>query len=40
MLADIKDAVSRSHKTLAADALGLVSIFAMFLVALNLPALF
>jgi len=39
MFADIKETLKRSHSTLAADAAGLLSLIAMFVVAMNLTNL-
>jgi len=40
MFTDIKDALKRSHSTLVADAAGLLSLIAMFVVGMNLTTLF
>lgn len=40
MAEEIKSIVARSASTLAGDALGLAALFAMLVVALNLPGFF
>ena len=39
MIAEIKDVVTRSSDTLIGDALGVVSLFALLIAGLALPAL-
>lgn len=39
MFAELKDVLTRSHRTIAADAAGLLSLVAMFILALNLTNL-